>query len=230
MKAGKYIRQNKGVPSIDKTGIVYAKLTVIEYVGHLEKDHCKEKKIYWRCKCECGNEAVIAGNKIGRQKSCGCIKLKITPKHESSIIKVKYHKLSTEIPEYQTWQSIKARCYRLTHTKYKNYGGRGITVCDRWLNDFSAFFYDMGEKPTSKHSIDRIDVNGNYEPSNCKWSTNYEQANNKTTNRLIPYKGKFYSMSSLSILLGCKYTRLQTLFVRQGLSMEHIIDNNLLHL
>jgi hypothetical protein len=82
-------------------------------------------------------------------------------------------------PEYRNWQALKDRCYSKGTKYYKYYGGRGITVCDRWVDSFENFLADMGTRPSSKHSIDRIDVNGNYEPSNCRWATHCTQAINK---------------------------------------------------
>ena len=87
--------------------------------------------------------------------------------------------------EYQSWVDIKRRCFNPNDKGYPNWGGRGITVCDRWKNSFQNFFLDMGSRPTPKHSIDRIDNDGDYCPENCRWSTDVEQANNKRTNRLI---------------------------------------------
>lgn len=83
---------------------------------------------------------------------------------------------------YRSWQAMKARCYDKNNEKYKDYGGRGIIVCDRWLNSFQNFLLDMGEKPSKNYSLDRKNNDGNYEPSNCKWSTMHEQASNKRTN------------------------------------------------
>lgn len=92
-----------------------------------------------------------------------------------------YGEARTKNPLYQTYHIMKRRCYDVNLPKYQSYGARGITVCDRWLGStgFNHFCEDMGEKPTPKHSIDRIDVNGNYEPSNCKWSTIHEQCANR---------------------------------------------------
>ena len=88
-------------------------------------------------------------------------------------------------PEYQAWKNMKKRCFNPNTKQYSDWGGRGITVCDRWKNSFENFFADMGLKPTAKHSIDRIDNDGDYCPENCKWATNAEQQNNQRTNRLI---------------------------------------------
>ena len=91
----------------------------------------------------------------------------------------------TKTPEYDAWDGMKQRCFNPNHKRYSDWGGRGITVCDRWKNSFENFLADMGSKPTAKHSIDRIDNDGDYCPGNCRWATKAEQENNKRNNRLI---------------------------------------------
>lgn len=93
-------------------------------------------------------------------------------------------------PEYGVWANMKTRCYNPNHSSYKRYGGRGIVVCGAWIDSFPQFFKDMGPRPSSQHSIDRVNNNGNYEPSNCKWSTRKEQQNNTRTNRFITINGE----------------------------------------
>ena len=117
-----------------------------------------------------------------------------------------YYKNSTE---YSTWVKMRGRCNCVTNPRYSEWGGRGIKVCDRW-NDFSNFLEDMGRKPTPKHSIDRIDNNGHYEPSNCRWATLNEQANNKRSNILMTFKGKTQTMIQWSEELKINYGTLQS--------------------
>lgn len=95
----------------------------------------------------------------------------------------------THTQVYQAWHDMKQRCYVASNPSYHNYGGRGIEICTRWRESFPAFFEDIGEKPTAGHSLDRIDNNGNYEASNCKWSTRREQANNMRNNRNLELDG-----------------------------------------
>jgi hypothetical protein len=95
-------------------------------------------------------------------------------------------------PEYNSWRGMKNRCYTTSSISYKDYGGRGIIVCERWRNSFKNFLEDMGYKPTRKHSIERVDVNGNYEPSNCRWATAHEQAANMSYRKPDDVPGVFY--------------------------------------
>lgn len=113
--------------------------------------------------------------------------------------------------EYNVWQAMKSRCNNISDSQYRNYGGRGIKVCDRWLgiDGYTNFFKDLGKRPNavdsngkSLYSIDRIDVNGNYEPSNCRWATRVEQANNMRTNRKILHKGENRTVSEWSSIFG----------------------------
>lgn len=154
---------------IDLTGNVYGRLTVIE-----KGPSSDGKMTRWVCRCECGNERLVIGSnlKTGRQVSCGCLDLERKTKHGANT-------RGFTKPEWRAWQNIKKRCYYDKDVQYEGYGMRGITVCDRWLNSFENFYADMGDRPSPKHSIDRIDTSGNYEPDNCKWSTASEQIINQ---------------------------------------------------
>lgn len=100
------------------------------------------------------------------------------------------HGLDTTAPEYRAWVEMKRRCYDTKRPKYMDYGGRGITVCDRWLNSYPNFLEDMRERPSVNHSLNRLDNNGDYSPSNCVWSTDKEQSNNRRTNHLLTLDNK----------------------------------------
>jgi|688.fasta_scaffold368304_2 hypothetical protein len=154
------------------SGTRYGKLIAVE-----ELKNNKSRKRLIKCQCDCGNEKIVSyGNlRSNNTRSCGC--LVIPPKNT----KITHGK--TRTIEYNSWKAMKRRCYDINHKSYNHYGGRGIIVCDRWLeldgNGCSNFILDMGLRPSSKYSLDRIDVNGNYEPSNCRWATPKQQANNK---------------------------------------------------
>lgn len=138
------------------------------------------KRRMWKCLCDCGNECEIDASKLntGHTKSCGCL-------HKESI---STHG-STNSPEHAAWLAMKSRCNCNSNRGYKYYGGRGIKVCEKWSQSFEAFLSDMGQKPSASHSIERIDVNGNYEPSNCVWADIETQKRNRRNTNLITYKG-----------------------------------------
>ena len=147
-----------GRPAIDMTGQKFGFLTVVKRT----EDKIK-RSAYWDCFCEaCGNTiSVERGNLLkGHYKSCGCSKpVRIKHGHTNS--------KGYKSPSYITWDSMKSRCYRATHENYEHYGARGIEVCAQWKSNFSQFLKDMGERPLGT-TIDRIDVNGNYEPANYR--------------------------------------------------------------
>lgn len=157
--------------ALDLTGCRFGHWTVIERNGTNQF-----KSIMWLCRCDCGKESRVNGYmlKHGKSQHCGCIRI------EAARERVTTHgRWGT--PEYNSWHAMMQRCQNPNNRNYKYYGERGIKVCSRW-EKFENFFADVGEKPTPKHTIDRIETNGDYEPSNCKWSTVAEQNNNTRRN------------------------------------------------
>jgi len=148
---------------IDETGKRYGRLLVVGFQNGK-----------WECKCDCGKVTYVLGGNLrsGRQKSCGCLDYERKVKHGNT-------SGSKETPEYRAWKNMKKRCYNTKDKYYQDYGGRGIKVCDRWLHSFENFLEDMGKRPSPKHSLDRIDYNGDYSPENCRWVTASEQIINQ---------------------------------------------------
>ena len=138
----------------------------------------KQKRVRWACRCDCGNVITVRtdGLKTGSTASCGCAHRDYVAR---SLLVHGHNRCNGRTSEYYSWGSMNARCYQPSHSSYKYYGGRGIAVCEQWRTAFAVFYTDMGPKPTPKHSIDRINCNGNYEPVNCRWATTVEQRANR---------------------------------------------------
>lgn len=177
-------------PKIDYTGQKFGKLTVIEW----EKG--KDKKSYWLCKCDCGNytQSYTHALRSGRNKSCGCGE------------GYRKHAMCDTLA-YKSWASMKQRCLNPNTKSYKKYGGRGIIICDRWKNSFKNFLEDMGERP-KEMTIDRIDNDGNYEPSNCRWADKDTQLKNRSNTIILEYDGKQQSLKEWSDELNIPYKTL----------------------
>lgn len=169
--------------ALNLRGMRSGKLVAIE-----RKESDSRGSVKWLCQCDCGNQSlVLASNfKKGNSKSCGCSKYEVRHGHA---------KKDGETKTYQTWLHMRQRCLNPTNDSFHNYGGRGITICERWQN-FDNFLEDMGERPEGL-TIDRIDNSKGYFKTNCRWADKKTQLRNKRNNRIILWKGKQWTLSEL---------------------------------
>ena len=177
---------DKMPPKVNLLGQRYGRLTVIKEAGRSNAG-----KVMWLCKCDCGKDVVICQNNFKKQQvSCGCYN------RERVIASNTKHDLwNTRL--HSIWANIKSRCHNSNLPDYKNYGGRGIEICNEWINDFKAFYdWAMQNGYADNLTIDRIDVNGNYCPENCRWVSRETQAKNKRTNRYLTWNGKTQTITA----------------------------------
>lgn len=169
----------------------FGRLTVTSFA--FSKNHA-----YWNCICDCGEKRIVAASNLKhRTRSCGCLWREahtIHGKHKS--------------PEFYVWASMIERCNNPKNKNYNSYGGRGISICDRWNKSFEKFFEDMGERPTEKHSLDRIDNNKGYSKQNCRWATQRQQSLNRRTTVMIEINSKKIPLAEAAEIYGIKYKTL----------------------
>jgi len=177
---------------IDITGMKFGRWTVIRKVK-------SKSRTRWLCRCECGTEKEIQGAGItsGRSKSCGCLRAELPM---TNLLKSVTRHGKTNTPTWKSWWAMIKRCSYKNAINFERYGGRGISVCERWKN-FENFLADMGERPTGM-SIDRINVDGNYEPSNCRWATALEQNRNTSKTVFVELSGKKLSIAEAAEIIG----------------------------
>lgn len=196
---------------IDMTGQRVGRLTVIEYAGSVRRaTGCGAT---WRCICDCGKECIRGGGALrqGATFSCGCRVREATTTHGQSRTNV-----------YFAWKNMIRRCYDTGVDSYARYGGRGIAVCPRWRKSFENFIADMGPRPTPKHTIERNDNDGNYEPKNCRWATRVEQAVNKRSTIRLTYKGRTKCLVEWARVMGLTRSCLRYRLAR-GWSIERAL-------
>lgn len=182
-----------------RTGMRFHKLVAVSF------DHRRNGRRFWLVRCDCGNQRVVCAKNLtqGATKSCGCTRSASIQKHGYA----RGSNYGGKTREYSIWLGIKKRCYNSSCVNYKHYGARGVKMCDQWLNSFENFLSDVGFAPSNNHSIDRINVNGDYEPGNVKWSTPLEQANNTTRNFFVDFNGEIKTLSVWCSELGLNYHR-----------------------
>lgn len=180
----------------DLTGKRFGRLVAIEYLGNSR----------WKCKCDCGkyHEVLAYSLKNGITRSCGCFNIERAIETNTT-----HGQANTKL--YGVWCAIKRRCYKAYDKRYKNYGNRGIVMCEEWKNNFQSFYrWSMANGYKEHLTIDRIDNNGNYEPSNCRWATNKEQSRNKTNNHIIEYNGEKMTAVEFAEKYNINYSTLLT--------------------
>jgi hypothetical protein len=188
-----------------KLGERFNSLVVIHEVDdYIRESGVKVRRVL--CKCDCGKESIvrISSLKAGEIRTCGdCPRI-------------------SKMPEFAIWAHIKQRCLNKKHHAYKSYGGRGITVCDRWQKSFKNFLEDMGQRPSKEHSIERSDNDGHYEPSNCVWATRKQQMNNRRCCKKLELNGKILTQKQWADKLGVSQTAIYTR-LKGGMSVEQAL-------
>lgn len=187
------------------SGERYGRLTVVEFDG------IRNKNSYWRCACDCGQIVITQRSHLrsGTTRSCGCLR----DDGNTSRARHGLHRSPTWI----TWMAMKQRCLNPEAADYPRYGGVGVTICERWL-DFKNFLADMGERPNDR-TLDRVDNDGNYEPSNCRWATASEQNQNRSSTRWIEYGGRRMCLSGWAKDLSVTKGALHGMIERHGVEL-----------
>lgn len=204
---------------MDITGQKYGRLIAIKRNGFSQSP--SRKHILWECLCDCGETITTKLNALrnGDVNSCGCLRKEGNRTSHKMI----------HTPEYASWSHMKDRCKNINSKDFKNYGGRGISVCERWDMSFENFFSDVGARPTSAHSIDRINVDGNYEPSNCRWATNFQQARNKRVNVFLEVNGKKQVLSDWAREIGINVSTLYARLSRHSIEIALTLKKGVRH-
>ena len=203
----------------DLCGKIFGRITVLDRASNAGHH------VRWNCVCECGNKTVVYSDalKKGLTKSCGCLRTEILVKrsltHGHNV-----NRKSTK--EYKAWEGMKDRCYNPKCDRYSRYGGRGLIVCQEWLNSFENFLKYMGKCPKG-WTLERKDFDGNYEPENCVWATWQDQVRNKSTNVYLEYGGKRMIMADWSRELRMDNRKLHYLLRYKGKTLEEVVNGQL---
>lgn len=201
----------------DITGKRFGRLVAIKFDHRVQRHDDKGYRYFWLFKCDCGNKVVLERN--GRAKSCGCL-------HKENCGNLfRTHGLRKH-PLYKKWVSMKSRCFNENEKCYKDYGGRGIKVCKDWSESFLSFYnWAIQNGYEENLTIDRIDVNGNYEPNNCRWVDLYVQANNRRDSINITYNGETKTLMQWCRKLNLNYPLVKQRIKRDGKNFEQAIKS-----
>lgn len=190
------------------TGQRFGRLIAVAYAGKTRRGQS-----LWTCRCDCGKEIVAMNGhlKTGHTTSCGCMRVVCVQTHGEAYTR-----------EYTIWYSMVQRCTSPKHKQWPDYGGRGIKVCDRWLNDVRAFIEDMGRREEGM-TLERIDNDGNYEPGNCRWATRRDQARNRRSSRILTLDGVTRCLQEWAEVSGLKHATIARR-LKHGMSLEKAIS------
>lgn len=182
----------------------------------------RRRDLLYPCRCDCGTKRHVRAGQLrnGESSSCGCFHREMMTRRGTT------HGGSTT-PEYRAWGAMKERCYVPEHKEFKNYGARGITVCDEWRDSFAAFLRDVGYKPTATHSLDRIDNNGHYERGNVRWATKVDQSLNRRPVRRYRHDGQTLTIREWAERTGLKHATLRMRIVRLGWNVDRALTEPL---
>lgn len=205
------------------TGDRIGRRVVISYEG--KRKFGSKTLCSWKCRCDCGNVDIVSSSTLlAGNSSCGCATRDST-KSRRFVHGCSKSKTRKQSPEYAAWAAIKKRCTRKTSHDFKDYGGRGIRVCERWANSFSNFLLDVGYRPSPSHSLDRFpDNDGDYKPGNVRWATQIEQQRNKRSNRIISCFGRTMCLSEWAEITGISRLTISKR-IKRGWSVEKSLSS-----
>lgn len=191
----------------DIEGMRFGRLVALGYVGQNHRNSCS----IWLCRCDCGTEKIIESRSLlfGNSQSCGCLHRDIS----AAVCKRRNPGMATHgmknTPEWRAWHCMKGRCLNHKDKAYHWYGGRGITICEEWIESFESFFAHVGLRPSESHSLDRIDNEKGYVPGNVRWATMLEQNSNRRSSKFFVFNGELLCVAEISRRTGVAETTLR---------------------